>query len=273
MEKHLPNLGTQLVFVGGPPRSGTTLLQRILGRHPSIYAGPEFDFVPNIIRLRGTMAARVRSGRIADYLTEDALDAHFAKFLGGLLDAKRQAEGKAILSEKTPANAEVMPEILRLFAQARGVVLLRDPRDVMASLVEVGERFAAAGSAVPTICTDVPSAIDRYMAALAPIATTLKQFPDRARLIYYEDLVTQPAETADRIFSFLGLPAGENALAVEQGALQEQRDPTGLWHTQEQLLRPISAARIGAGRQSLSADALAQIKAAFAGIKLTRRYF
>jgi hypothetical protein len=41
----------RLVFVGGSPRSGTTLVQRVLNHHPKVYGGPEFDFIPSIAEL------------------------------------------------------------------------------------------------------------------------------------------------------------------------------------------------------------------------------
>jgi len=41
----------RLVFVGGSPRSGTTLVQRVLNHYPKEYGGPEFDFIPSIAEL------------------------------------------------------------------------------------------------------------------------------------------------------------------------------------------------------------------------------
>ena len=50
MYKRIAELG-RLVFVGGSPRSGTTLVQGVLNHHLKVYGGPEFDFIPSIAEL------------------------------------------------------------------------------------------------------------------------------------------------------------------------------------------------------------------------------
>ena len=37
--------GERLIFIGGSPRSGTTLIQNILDSHPEIAGGPEFNLI------------------------------------------------------------------------------------------------------------------------------------------------------------------------------------------------------------------------------------
>ncbi len=95
---------SRLIFVGGSPRSGTTLAQRILDCHPEIYGGPEFDFVPPIVDLFQQMRTSIRSGRIDAILDEKGLVHAFRGLLVALLLPKLQAEGVSYLSEKTPSN-------------------------------------------------------------------------------------------------------------------------------------------------------------------------
>jgi hypothetical protein len=193
----------QLVFIGGPPRAGTTLLQRILSGHPSIYAGPEFDFVPAIVSLRNNMRSKVRVGRIDFMLSEEDIDRHFSRMLIDMLSEKARKEGVSMISEKSPANASVIDAILELLPCARGIVVLRDPRAIVSSMKDVGARFVAQGRQPPLFCRDVKHAVDRINAVVAPLTNAAQKFPDRFMIIYYEDLVTSPLNTIHTVCDFL----------------------------------------------------------------------
>lgn len=45
----------KFVFIGGCGRSGSSLLQDLLYRHPEIAGGPEFNFTARILQLHGNM--------------------------------------------------------------------------------------------------------------------------------------------------------------------------------------------------------------------------
>src|SRR6266513_5215620 len=95
---------SRIVFVGGSPRSGTTLVQRVLNHHPKVYGGSEFDFIPGIAELYQRMRDSVHSGRIAPILDEARLRHVFRELIASLLIPKAEAEGVVLLSEKTPSN-------------------------------------------------------------------------------------------------------------------------------------------------------------------------
>jgi hypothetical protein len=78
-------LGARLIFVGGPPRSGTTLVQKVLSAHPDVAGAGEFDFLPRIVELRNQMRASVRSGRISEHTSEETVDEAFATLVEHLL--------------------------------------------------------------------------------------------------------------------------------------------------------------------------------------------
>ncbi|MEY8120730.1 sulfotransferase [Falsihalocynthiibacter sp. BN13B15] len=263
----------KLVFIGGPPRSGTTLLQRMLNLHPLIYAGPEFDFVPPIIRLRKRMLASIESGRISEFLSEDELDEYFKNFLGGMLEGKLLASGKEVICEKSPANAEVMPDILDLFKDSKGIVILRDPKDVMASLFSVRDRYEAKGKQAPQFTVDAKSAIIRYSSVLNPTLEALERFPQRVCLVFYEDLVERPKQAISEVLDFLGLREIDEVLDLGRDDLLQKRDRSGMWHTQEQLTRSISQASVGKWKHAITNKDLVELEAAFGEVKLLSRYF
>lgn len=100
-----------LLFVGGAPRSGTTLVQRVLNSHPEIYGGPEFDFISDLMDLHYRMQNSVGIGRISEYFDSNQLNTHFEHFIKGIFEDKAMSEGVSVISEKPHA----MLFILRRF--------------------------------------------------------------------------------------------------------------------------------------------------------------
>jgi hypothetical protein len=138
----------RLVFLIGAPRSGTTLLARMLSSHSAIQGGPEPHLITPIAHLGyfgrvdkapydpfiAAQAARVLVEGLprgeADYL--DALRAYTDHVYGCMLEGA----GKRFLLDKTPANALVLPFLAKLYPRARYVVLTRHPAAVFASFAE-----------------------------------------------------------------------------------------------------------------------------------------
>src|SRR5204863_9372309 len=136
-----PHLGERLIFVGGPPRSGTTLVQKVLCAHPDVAGAGEFDFIPTIVGVRDKMRASVRSGRISEHTSEDAVDAAFGELVERLLLPLADRRGRQFLVEKTPHNVLVFSDLASLLPRARFVLVVRDPRDIVASMLDVGDRM------------------------------------------------------------------------------------------------------------------------------------
>jgi hypothetical protein len=61
------------------------LVQRILNAHSLVYGGPEFDLIPQLMKLRRLFRSKIESGRIDTFLTKDDFDNHFAASISALL--------------------------------------------------------------------------------------------------------------------------------------------------------------------------------------------
>ncbi len=138
----------RLLFLIGSPRSGSTLLARMLGAHPSVFAPPEPHLVtplahlgyfasvekapydPNITREAAAALVKALPRGEADYL--DGLRACTDTIYQRLLDAS----GAELLLEKTPAYALVLDFLAKLYPKARYVVLTRHPLAVWSSYVD-----------------------------------------------------------------------------------------------------------------------------------------
>jgi predicted TPR repeat methyltransferase len=118
------------IFIVGMPRSGTTLLEQMLSRHPDIRAGGESLALQTVIFVE--LAERV--GRPFP----DCLAAASAKDWGWVaqrylaLTAGRR-RGAAVFTDKLPANFLLAGPILKAFPEARVIHMVRDPLDTCLS--------------------------------------------------------------------------------------------------------------------------------------------
>lgn len=214
----------RLLFLIGPPRSGSTLLARMLGAHSSIASPPEPHLLTPLAHLG--FYARVEqapydpiiSQRAAreivaalpkgeeDYLAalRAYTDAAYARLL--------EPTGRRLLLDKTPAYALVLDFTAKLYPKARYVVLTRNPIAVWSSFVTSffdGDHEAAHRH---------NPLLERYVPA---IARFLREAPVPIHHVRYEDLVAAPAERMREISDFLGIDFEESM--VEYGERAEGR--------------------------------------------------
>jgi sulfotransferase family protein len=143
------------VFIVGCPRSGTTLLRRIVSAHPEIVITPEAHWIPLWFKERKglTPEGNVTPRLIQELLTHDKFaffrltaedlmslikDGHpisYASFVTGIFNLYGKAHGKKLVGNKTPDSARRMNILHGLWPQARFVHFIRDGRDVALSLM------------------------------------------------------------------------------------------------------------------------------------------
>lgn len=221
--------GNNLLFLVGCPRSGTTWLQRLLASQDSIKTGQEsrvFEYIGSQFRNWQqdiNSAIYGRGGRgMACYLNEEEFVSiqkkHLSLLLAFMLKDLRPGQ---IFLEKTPAHAEFVPEIVRLLPEARIIHLVRDPRDVTASLLAAaaswGNRWA------PHRASQAIRLWWRHVNGVELAASLLA--PDRFLEIRYEDLHRNPSSILAEISRFLKLPWTDSAiaLAIKANSVEELR--------------------------------------------------
>lgn len=199
----------KLVFLIGAPRSGSTLLTRMLGAHSMIHAPAEphlltplahlgyyesverAPYDPVIARagIREVVADMPRGE--ADYL--DSLRAYTDSVYEKLL----APSGRALLLDKTPAYALVLDFVARLYPDAKYVVLTRHPLAVWSSYV------TSFFDGDHDVAHNHNPLMERYVPA---IARFLRERPVQLHHVRYEEMVSDPEAHMEALCGYLGLP-------------------------------------------------------------------
>jgi hypothetical protein len=207
-----------LIILVGAPRSGTTMLQRVLGSHSQIFTHPEphlltplaylgfYDIVEKAQydHVNGAQALR----ELVEELPrkeEDYLEA-LRSYPGALYARLLERTGKSYFLDKTPGYALVLPFIVKLFPRAKYVVLTRHPLAIWHSQAHsfFGGDYAAALAQNPVV--------EPYVTAIGKFLVD-KQVPYVH--VRYDDLVEDPSAHAKRMFEHIGVP--NEAQAVDYG--------------------------------------------------------
>lgn len=224
--------GKGLIFVGGCPRSGTTLVQNMLDSHPDVCGGPEFDRVPDIVRLRNKLRASVDSGRIGVFCSTEDIDREIGALIENLLLPYAEKRGCGLISEKTPWNVLMFQDLLEIFPEARFVFCVRDPRAVVASMLQVNARYKGKGLNPPAFGRNVAASIETIKKTNDAGFTAARQ-SDRVFTTVYERLVDDPERETARLCDFLRLGWSEQMINPAGKSHDGERLLDNLWYTRE----------------------------------------
>jgi len=226
------NTGRNCIFVGGAPRSGTTLVQRILNAHTLVYGGPEFDLVPNLMELRRLFLSKIESGRIDTFLSKEQFDDYFSEFVYGLFSSKLKEKEVTYISEKTPSNALVFTDICELFPEARCILVLRDPRSIVASMLRVSEKAKRSSGRFNENFKTTWSCI-KYMNSCWIGGFEAAKKHSNVRIVFYEDIVSNPEVAIRQLCKELDLPFENGMLRIEDSTFDYSKDEQSWRHWYE----------------------------------------
>jgi hypothetical protein len=210
------------LIVLGFPRSGTTLLARLLDGHPEISAPPEtglFSAAGRFLQEQSLVEGPpigVLTGLSFAGIPPDAALAGLRAMLFGFHD--RIAAGRPVWVEKTATDIFHLETLEPLLAgHARFLCLVRNPLDVVASNVDLARTMGARLTELYAATAGINAEHDGIARAWIERQAALDAFAARhsgdCLSLRYEDLLAAPEAALSGILAFLGL-AGDPAAMI-----------------------------------------------------------
>ena len=179
------------IFIVGMPRSGTTLIESIIGAHSRVFACGERQEMRSIMQ---EFLALSPVGGMAGVpeITKQRWREAFWRELPDL-------SGLAAVTDKNPWNFDALGLILELFPQARIVHVRRDPVETGLSIFR--NEFPKFASFAHRL-EDIGHYYGEYARLMSHWQRVL---PDRFLTVQYEDLVADGTRALPELLKFCGL--------------------------------------------------------------------
>jgi Tfp pilus assembly protein PilF len=233
-----PSLAESPIFVVGFPRSGTTLLEQVLDAHPALVSMDEQPFLGHAIEeLRPlSIAYPAELGKLSPAQLQ-ALRAGYWKEV----DRKAPLKMGQRLVDKNPFNLLRLPLIRRLFPNARTVLVVRHPCDVLLSCFF--QHFRAPDLAV--LCRDLETLAQGYRRAFDFWYRELPLIGAATYELKYENFVDNLEGEVRRLAAFLELPWDDALLSPAQHARAKGFISTPSY---TRVIEPVSSRPVGRWR-------------------------
>jgi tetratricopeptide (TPR) repeat protein len=185
------------VFICGMFRSGSTLVEQIIGAHSRVKTGGELDLIPALVQhIRGYPEAVAA----ANHTTIDSWRSFY------LAGSAHFAQPGYLLTDKRPDNFLHIGLIKTLFPDAKIVHTRRNRLDNLLSL------YFLHLNPQMTYALDLGSAAHWYRQYERLMAHWKRLYPEGVHDVDYDQLVREPRPVIERLLEFVGVSWEDSAL-------------------------------------------------------------
>lgn len=226
-----PDASQSPVFVVGFPRSGTTLLEQMLDAHPRLQSMDERPFMNILAGQLHAIGIDIPED-LAKLSQRDCDELRKGYVLMGCRKITRRWDVRLV--DKNPLNMLWLPMFHRLFPQAKIILAVRHPCDVIWSCYLQNFRAAPLAAA----CRSLVHLAHAYVAAMRYWLHHTGIFHPDVMVLRYEDLVANASVKIQEIAGFLGLGDADAMLSFAARAREKGFIKTPSY---TQVIEPINA--------------------------------
>jgi hypothetical protein len=227
------------IVILGTPRSGTTLLRRILDAHPNIACPPETYVLSGAARFmhEDTFSRGLRIGPIVGLgyagFSEDEVLERLRRFAFSFLEDHAKRQGKPRWAHKTAFDAFHVDAIRKICSgHVHFVCLQRHGLDVVGSLHELVDKTGGFVEELHRYVRRWPEPLEAYARAWVDAARAIARLAHaeaKAMTVRYEQLAAEPEVVVREILEFVGEDYDEGILA--RALTQADQVGFGDWKT------------------------------------------
>lgn len=210
LAEHFPE-DTPIIFIGGFPRSGTTLMRVMLDAHNAVRCGEETRVIPRLLTMRATWSRSVKERIRLDEagVTDQVLDSAVRAFLLEVIVG--HGEPAPRLCNKDPFALKSLSYLARIFPKAKFVLMLRDGRATVHSMISRKVTISGFDLTSYRDClTKWSSAVETMFSQCQAVGQA------KCRPVHYEQLVLHPEEEMRKLLHFLELQWDSSVLHHEE---------------------------------------------------------
>lgn len=272
-------------FILGNPRSGTSMFRLMLNRHSEIVVPPECGYIlwyHEAYESVDFLTPSVLKAFVSDVCKAkkfETWEVGHSALLQFLIERKpkRYSDACALVHQfyamsrgKTPSvwgdkNNYYISEslhILQLYPDAKFLFLIRDPRDVFASYVDLSN-LKTDSKYVPRLTVSTEEFSEEWNSNLKHLeALAARLPPEKFKYVRYEDVILEPVATMQGVLDFLGLDLEESVLMPGKDSRFIEREPAGTLDWKKLTTKAPDKSRVGRYRSTLNLEQIGSIQEA-----------
>jgi protein-tyrosine sulfotransferase len=247
------NRNMPLIFVGGVPRSGTTLMRAMLDAHPDIRCGEETRIIPRLIYMRNQWISSKREGeRLKNAgMSDDIIDSAVGAFILEVI--VKHGKPAPHLCNKDPLVLRYTTYMKTVFPSGKFILMLRDGRAVVHSIITRKVTITGFNLESYKDCLTRWSSIIEHM-----YAQCIEVGPETCMPVYYEQLVLHPEKQMKSILSFLNISFNDAVLHHEK-FIGDEISLSKVERSSDQVIKPVNLEALTSWVGKIPQDVLDQM--------------